>query len=127
MSSPNWRTDKYLALGWDANYLSNSFLIKAQLLECGLHLASTNKKVAFISDLIAFLATIASAPGRESDQTLIKSPFYKLDLDQVVISANHSHVKRGVVVFCSSLFVKRVIKRSINHCLRTPTHARRCG
>ena len=46
--------DKYLALRRDAKYLSNSFLTKARLLKCGLHLASTNKKVDFKSDLIAF-------------------------------------------------------------------------
>ena len=125
--SSNWRTDEYLALRRDAEYLSNSFLIKARLLKCGVHRGSTTKKVNFKSDLISFLETIASAPGSQSDRTLTESPFHKLDLAQVVLSATYSQVKKGVVVFCSSLFVKRVLKRFINRGSRSPTHVRKHG
>ena len=125
--SSNWRTDEYLALRRDAEYLSNSFLIKARLLKCGVHRGSTIKKVDCKSDLIAFLETIASAPGSQSDRTLTESPFHKLDLAQVVLSATYSQVKKGVVVFCSSLFVKRVLKRFINRGSRSPTHVRKHG
>ena len=127
MSSTNWRTDKYLALRRDAEYWSNSFLIKIQTLKRGLRRPFSNKTLDFKSDVIAFLATSATGLCRENGQTLSDSPIHKLDLDQVIISANYSHVKKGVIVFCTSLFVKRVVKRLLNTFMRTLAHVKRRG